>query len=688
MIKDNKMLDKVTHGRNPFNTINKEAEGDRNNKNLGQHQGVDNLEEEAEEEVIKITTEIDNGQVKISQIMEIQEKSNQKDRINDLSKIPVGGRLFSFRATWRGAAHESIISKGLSWQWEKKPPPPQEIQQRTSTKMTEKVRKLHKLKVIEKVKNIKWQSRLFMVPKKDSEEERLIVDLSELNKFVKCPKFKMLTMNQIRLLLPKTFWTVSLDLENGYWHVPITPKKRPYLGFRYKNQNWQFRGMPFGLNIGPRIFTKIIAHVIKVMATKGIWCLPFLDDLLIIASTEEECRQHTEEAMEILKSLGWILNQKKSRKVPSQIFEWLGAKFNLVEHTVQATQEKAEALKRQLRSLIKSKYCSKREIMKIQGLANWIGQFDPVTRALISRTKVILRKFKRGHLDAQIMLNRGLKLGLVRWLSTTTIPQTLGKPAPSIVIQTDASLEGWGFRINQSPFKGEFDQMEEYSINTLELLTVWFALLMVEEKGIAIQILCDNSTAISAVRRGTSPIFHLSMISELIWRRTVAYKWTMSISHIEGKFNVLADQLSRNTTISTEWSLPPRDFRRIILKMNPHLQVDLFATSLNHHLKTFISPCPDEKAIGIDAMKINWERWEHLYLFPPTKMISKVLAKLKETQFKSAILITPDTPIQPWFMALKLQKIESTSLKVHLQQIVVDRLEKAPNWTKLRVWIL
>ena len=102
--------------------------------------------------------------------------------------------------------------------------------------------------------------------------------------------------------------------------------------------------MPLSLNVGPRIFTKVIAHIVKVMAARGIWCLPFLDDLLIIAATEEECLQHTEMATTILKSFGWILNQKKSRLQPEQVFEWLGAKFDLVEHTVQATQEKTEEL--------------------------------------------------------------------------------------------------------------------------------------------------------------------------------------------------------------------------------------------------------------------------------------------------------------------------------------------------------
>ena len=52
------------------------------------------------------------------------------------------------------------------------------------------------------------------------------------------------------LLLPEGFYTVSLDLKDGYWHVPIAPAKHPYLGSDY----W-FWALPFGLNIAPRIFT-------------------------------------------------------------------------------------------------------------------------------------------------------------------------------------------------------------------------------------------------------------------------------------------------------------------------------------------------------------------------------------------------------------------------------------------------
>ena len=565
--------------------------------------------------------------------------------------------------------------------------PPRIIDQVTSQDQDNQLIKMRRKRVIEKAKVVRFQSRIFTVPKKDSPEGRMILDLSILNSYIKCQYFKMLTMREVKLLLPRFFWTISIDFREGFWHVPISPTKRPYLGFRWRGQNWQFRAMPFGLNVAPRIFTKIVAHAIKLMAAEGIWCLPYLDDLLIIAATREECLQKTERALQILRSLGWIINTEKSRLVPSQVFEWLGVHFDLTNHTAKIPTEKLNQLQLLLKQVILAEFSTVREIMQLQGMANWVSQHDPIVKLMLPKTRKIIKYFKKLNIDTPVKLNSHMKLSLCRWSSGTPIPQCLGNPPPNIIIQTDATLEGWGFQTDRNRYWGTFDKTMSYSINVLELLTVWYSLLMVEERGVVIQIRCDNSSAIASVRRSASLVHHLSALAELIWRRAVEYQWILYISHIKGTFNVIADQLSRRTEISTEWSLPPETFQKIRL-WNPKLQVDLFATHLNNQLPTFISPCPDERAVAIDALSTPWDKWKHLYIFPPTNLISKVLAKMTQSALESAILVTPETPTRPWYMALQLREIPSRLIEVHLQQIVVDRLVVKPQATKLRVWKL
>ena len=585
-----------------------------------------------------------------------------KNTVNDRSKIPVGGRLFRFRAAWEGANCESIARIGLSWTWEKKPPKLKRLRQRTSPNLDKILITLKRKRVIEKAKALLFQSILFTVPKKDSEEDRLILDLSPLNEFIKRPHFKMLTIREVKLILPKDYWTISIDLKDGFWHVGVSRTKRPFLGFRYRNQDWQFRAMPFGLNVAPRIFTKVVAHVVKLMAKEGIWCLPYHDNLLIATPTRELCLRQANQAISILKSLGWIINDKKSRLEPAQVFVWLGVQFDLISHTATAPQEKMELFQEKLKSLITSRSCTVREIMQLQGLSNWIGQCDPVIRLLISRTRRLIWYFRRFHPDYPIILEKGVRISLCKWVSHVSVPQSLGSPSPNIVVQTDASLKGRGFLINDSRFWGRFDKSMNYDICILEMLTIWYALIIIYKKNAVIQVLCDNTTAVQSVTKGTSTNPYLSLLTELIWRRAASLQWTLYVSHIKGCYNVLADQLSRTETVATEWSLPRKSFKEI-LKQNPNLQVDLFASSLNHQLKTFISPCPDKKAVAVDALSTPWDQWDHLYLYPPTNLILKALPKLTSSPFKTAVLVTPDTPTRPWYMSLRLRKVPSFLLK-------------------------
>ena len=99
-------------------------------------------------------------------------------------------------------------------------------------------------------------------------------------------------------------------------------------------------------------------------------------------------------------------------------------------------------------------------------------------------------------------------------------------------------------------------------------------------------------------------------------------------------------------------------------------------------------PCPDEKAAAVDAFKTLWDRWKNLYIYPPANLISKVLAKITTFNLEKAVLVTPDMTTRPWFMSLKLMRVPSYTMVVTLQQVVVDRLVKQSQTTKLRIWTL
>ena len=108
-----------------------------------------------------------------------QELSNVKRMPNnDSQRIPVGARLYPFRKRWQGAAHEGIIKIGLSWTWKRRPPKLKRLRQRHSKALDLILKELRQKRVIEKARQMRWQSRLFTVPKRDPQKDRLILDLS------------------------------------------------------------------------------------------------------------------------------------------------------------------------------------------------------------------------------------------------------------------------------------------------------------------------------------------------------------------------------------------------------------------------------------------------------------------------------------------------------------------------------
>ena len=107
----------------------------------------------------------------------------------------------------------------------------------------------------------------------------------------------------------------------------------------------------------------------------------------------------------------------------------------------------------------------------------------------------------------------------------------------------------------------------------------------------------------------------------------------LQASHINGSLNVMADQLSRShQVIETVWSLHP-----IVFFVH---QIDLFATRFNNKLTMFVSPFPGTTAKIVDAMSLDWTDLV-CYSFPPTAMLTNLLAKHEHSRCCHMILVAP-----------------------------------------------
>ena len=103
----------------------------------------------------------------------------------------------------------------------------------------------------------------------------------------------------------------------------------------------------------------------------------------------------------------------------------------------------------------------------------------------------------------------------------------------------------------------------QYHINYLETKAVFLALqaFFHEVSGKCVSILVDNTTAASCINQmGTCHSKEINSIVRQIWEWCISHSIWITVSHIPGKENTIADRESRKQRRETEWALDTEIF--------------------------------------------------------------------------------------------------------------------------------
>lgn len=211
----------------------------------------------------------------------------------------VGGRLRGHYRHWRHVGNKTVrrwVREGVTFDFNNDPPAPRpafDSAGRISDPVRfaatrETVLKYHKIGALELVPTSEQGKgtylTFFPVEKKTPGEWRGCLDARPVNEALKHEHFKMEGLLTARQLIRRDDWMTTLDITEAYPHLLIVPEQRQFFRLVWEGVHYQYRALCFGVAPAPRIFTKILRPVIQRLRAAGIRCVPYLDDILILAS--------------------------------------------------------------------------------------------------------------------------------------------------------------------------------------------------------------------------------------------------------------------------------------------------------------------------------------------------------------------------------------------------------------------
>ena len=334
---------------------------------------------------------------------------------------------------------------------------------------------------------------------------------------------------------------------------------------------------------------------------RGIRLLRYLDDWLVLSSSEKRAKESIRELLSLCRTLGIVINEKKSDLVPSQPAKYLGMTIDTGAGKVFPSLARVEKF-----LTVAERFCT----MQSPPAQLWqvvLGHLASLER-LVPHGRLRMRSLQ-WHLKSQwspesdppslpVALPEEARRDLSWWMvrDHLLVGVRFGTPAPDLHLYSDASSSGWGAHLLDQNVSGVWSAQEKLlHINLLEMKALFLALQAFQEDvaGHHVTAMCDNSRVVAYInKQGGTVSRPQCLLTSRLLRWTESFDVHLEARYLPGESNVLADVLSRRgQVVGTEWSLHPQ-VAGALLRAWGNPSIDLFATCLNAKLPLYWLACP------------------------------------------------------------------------------------------------
>jgi hypothetical protein len=511
----------------------------------------------------------------------------------------------------------------------------------------------------------------FIIPQRN--KLRLVMDFTAINKCCVNMSCRYEGLKDLRYLLQRGDWMFSLDLTDAYWHIPVAHSHRKYLTFNIDGRILQCAALPFGWTGSPLTFTKVMRAFVRYLRSRGIRCLPYVDDLAFFVSGSFSralrARQIVEEA---LTASGLSRKPTKGHWEPThRLPDHLGMTIDSTLGTISAPPRRCAAAAALARDVLcrASRHCRRVPSKVLQQFTGTAVSLSLALRSARFRLRSVFDCLERYRMFST--LSRQAITDIQWWAELHAEHPENGMPiwppSTSRTLWADASGEtGWGAQLRWSGktlhAHGYWRRGQESSlhITAKELKTLRLALqsFLPEVRGQHILLWEDNMPVVHIVCNGSSRSPALMAELRLLWGFMAEHNITILPRYIRSEDNP-ADFWSRWRDRSA-WQLSIHIFQALQKRVRVPFTLDAFACRVTAQLPRYCSLRPDPGAYARDGFSVDWSG-EHVWLNPPWELLPQTLFKLR-TEGARGMLVAPYWPSQAWWPALLASTVTAIPL--------------------------
>ena len=345
------------------------------------------------------------------------------------------------------------------------------------------------------------------------------------------------------------------DIKHAFRIIPIRQDQYHLLGFRWQGAIYHDKTLSMGLSSACKIFESF-STALEWIAKQKLQipcCIHILDDFLILARTENQCRMLLQRFLHLCAELGVPIADEKTVG-PASCLSFAGIELDSVSMEARLPEEKIKKCIDLLQLWKNKKKITLRELQSLVGSLNFACQVVIPGRTFLRRLINLTIGVTQPH--HRIRLSRGARLDMSLWLlflknfnGRSFILEDQWLTSTSLSLYTDASGSwGYGAILGSKWFHGKWPtEWKKLNIIILELFPIVVALEiwgpMIANK--CILLFTDNLALVEVINKQSSKDVKLMVLVRHLVLNCLRLNILFRAKHVPGSRNVLADHLSR-----------------------------------------------------------------------------------------------------------------------------------------------